>query len=80
LPGWKFPKKNKEVYDVLQMLEIVGFSDRSRSLNLHVVARAEAIFCVTEQYRQKVIEMFPAAAGKAYCLAEGIDLEDRDDI
>jgi molybdate transport system ATP-binding protein len=67
---------NEEVHDALETLGIVGFSHRSRSLDRHLVARAEAIFCVTEQYRQKVIEMFPAAAGKAYCLAEGIDLED----
>jgi protein-tyrosine phosphatase len=67
---------SQEAHHALQTLGITEFSHRSRSLDLDLVMRAEAIFCLTEQYRQKVIEMFPIAAGKAYCLAEGMDLED----
>ena len=67
---------SEEAHHVLETLGITGFNHRSRSLDLDLVMRAEAIFCLTEQYRHKVIEMFPAASGKAHCLGEGMDLED----
>lgn len=67
---------NQEAHHALETLGITGFSHSSRSLDLNLVMRAEAIFCLTEQYRQEVVQMFPATAAKTRCLAEGIDLED----
>lgn len=67
---------SKEAHYALETLGITGFNHSSRNLDLALVTRAEAIFCLTEQYRQKVTERFPIAGVKTRCLAEGIDLEE----
>ena len=67
---------NKEARHALETLGITGFNHTACNLDLELVTRAETIFCMTEEYRQKVIEMFPAVAGKTCCLAEEIDVED----
>jgi molybdate transport system ATP-binding protein len=67
---------SKEARYALEALGINGFNHNSCNLDLDLVMRAETIFCMTEQYRRKVVEMFPPAAAKARCLAEGRDLED----
>src|SRR5207249_12322734 len=53
---------NKEARHALETLGITGFNHTACNLDLELVTRAETIFCMTEEYRQKVIEMFPAAA------------------
>ncbi len=59
----------------LKQLGIDGFSHSSQNLTQELVARAEAIFCMTEQQRQKVVQIFPEAIKKTRCLATGVELE-----
>lgn len=51
---------------------------RARNLTAELAARAEAIFCMTRQQRESVVQLFPEAAAKVACLAgpEGADLEE----
>lgn len=49
---------------------------RARLLELELVERAEAIFCMTEKVREAVLQMHPAAAGKTWCIDPDGDVPD----
>ncbi len=59
----------------LRQLGFDGFSHSSQNLTQELVAKAEAIFCMSEQQKWKVIQLFPAAAAKTRCLAADVELE-----
>lgn len=60
-------------------LATIGMScvgHRSGNLTHHLAQKAEVIFCMTEEQRQKLIAMFPEAASKAHCLQPLADIDD----
>ncbi|HEV3317469.1 MAG TPA: ATP-binding cassette domain-containing protein [Candidatus Angelobacter sp.] len=65
-----------EAEQALIRLGIPVFKHRSQKVSEELVARAEVIFCMTEQQRRNVIEMFPSAAEKTRRLAADLELED----
>jgi len=57
-----------EAQDVLRSLNVPVRPHAATSLTPELAERAELIFCMTSEHRQKVIEMLPSIAGKTYCL------------
>ncbi len=60
----------------LDQLRIPIFAHRSQKLNADLVNRAEAIFCMTDQQKRRVIQMFPGAVEKTCCLDCDSELEE----
>ena len=65
-----------EAEEVLRSLRVPFKPHAARSLTPELAERAELIFCMTSEHRQKVIEMLPSVAGKTYCLDLQRDVED----
>ena len=65
-----------EAEEVLRSLSVPFKTHAARSLTPELAERAELIFCMTSEHRQKVIEMLPSVAGKTYCLDLQRDVED----
>jgi protein-tyrosine-phosphatase len=65
-----------EAEEVLRSLNVPFKSHAARSLTPELAERAELIFCMTSEHRQKVIEMLPSVAGKTFCLDLQRDVED----
>jgi protein-tyrosine-phosphatase len=61
---------------VLRSLNVPVKPHAARSLTPELAERAELIFCLTKEHRQRVIEMLPSVAGKTYCLDLQRDIED----
>ena len=66
----------REAEEVLQSLRVPVKPHAARSLTPELAERAELIFCMTSEHRQKVIEMLPSVAGKTYCLDLERDIGD----
>jgi molybdate transport system ATP-binding protein len=64
--------------EALSQLGVPVLEHRARNLTAELAARAEAIFCMTSNQRERTIQLFPEAAAKVACLAgpEGADLEE----
>jgi molybdate transport system ATP-binding protein len=60
----------------LDHLRIPVFKHQSQKLNEDLVGRAEAIFCMTRQQRQKLIQQYPSAAMKIRLLDTEMELEE----
>jgi protein-tyrosine-phosphatase len=65
-----------EADEVLRELQVPVKPHAARSLTPELAQRAELIFCMTSEHRQKVIEMLPSVAGKTYCLDLQRDVDD----
>jgi protein-tyrosine-phosphatase len=65
-----------EAEEVLQSLNVPVKPHAARSLTPELAERAELIFCMTSEHRQKVIEMLPSVAGKTCCLDLERDVDD----
>jgi protein-tyrosine-phosphatase len=65
-----------EADEVLRSLNVPVRPHAARSLTLELAERAELIFCMSSEHRQRVIEMLPSVAGKTYCLDLQSDIED----
>ncbi len=65
-----------EAEEVLRSLDVPVRPHAARNLTPELAQRAESIFCMTAAHRQAVIEMFPAVAGKTYCLDLNGDVDD----
>ncbi len=65
-----------EAAEVLRSLNVPVKPHAARSLTPELAERAELIFCLTSEHRQKVIEMLPSVAGKTFCLDLQRDVED----
>jgi protein-tyrosine-phosphatase len=65
-----------EAEEVLRSFNVPVKPHAARSLTLELAERAELIFCMTSEHRQRVIEMLPSIAGKTYCLDLQRDVED----
>ena len=61
---------------VLRSFNVPVKPHAARSLTPELAERAELIFCMTKEHRQRVIEMLPSVAGKTYCLDLQRDIED----
>jgi len=67
---------SEEARDVLEHLQVPVPGHRTQKLSEDLVAKAEAIFCMTESQRQIASEMFPESAYKMFCLRPGMDFEE----
>jgi protein-tyrosine-phosphatase len=65
-----------EARQALGQLGVPAFDHQSGNLTAGMVARAEVIFCMTGQQRERAIEMFPEAATKICRLQPDADFED----
>jgi protein-tyrosine phosphatase len=65
-----------EAEEVLRSFNVPVKPHAARSLTLELAERAELIFCMTSEHRQRVIEMLPSIAGKTNCLDLQRDVED----
>lgn len=65
-----------EADEVLRSLNVPVKPHAARSLTPELAERAELIFCMTAEHRQKVVELLPSVAGKTYCLDLQRDVED----
>jgi len=65
-----------EAEEVLRSFSVPFKPHAARSLTPELAERAELIFCMTSEHRQKVVEMLPLVAGKTYCLDLQRDVED----
>lgn len=65
-----------EAEEVLRSFDVPVKPHAARNLTPELAERAELIFCLTSEHRQKVIEMLPAVAGKTYCLELQGDIAD----
>jgi protein-tyrosine-phosphatase len=65
-----------EAQEVLRSFDVPVKPHAALSLTPELAERAELIFCMTSEHRQKVIEMLPSVAGKTYCLDLQRDVED----
>ena len=65
-----------EAEEVLRSFNVPVKPHAARSLTPELAERAELIFCMTSEHRQKVVEMLPSVAGKTYCLDLQSDVED----
>ena len=61
---------------MLRSLNVPVKPHAARSLTPELAERAELIFCMASEHRQKVIEMLPSVAGKTFCLDLQNDVED----
>ena len=48
----------------------------TRQLTTEMVNQAEVIYCMTQAYRQTVVDMFPASAAKTMCMDPNGDIDD----
>jgi protein-tyrosine-phosphatase len=60
----------------LTAIGVLGFEHRSGNLTHRLARKAEVIFCMTEDQRQKIMAMFPEAATKVHCLQPLGDIAD----
>jgi molybdate transport system ATP-binding protein len=60
----------------LNHLRIPVFKHQSQKLDKDLVGRAEAIFCMTRQQRQKLVQKYPSAAMKVRLLDTEMELEE----
>jgi protein-tyrosine-phosphatase len=60
----------------LATLGIHGFRHCAQTVTAELVQQAEAVFCMTEKQRLALIESFPGAEAKTYCLAQDADIPD----
>ena len=65
-----------EAEEVLRSFNVPFKPHAARSLTPELAERAELIFCMTSEHRQKVIEMLPSVAGKTFCLDLQRDVAD----
>ena len=65
-----------EAEEVLRSLQVPVKPHAARSLTPELAERAELIFCMTSEHRQRVIEMLPSVAGKTHCLERERDVDD----
>jgi len=65
-----------EAERALATLGMPDVQHRSGNLTRGLVQKAEVIFCMTEEQRQKVIALFPEAASKIHCLHSLGDIDD----
>lgn len=65
-----------EAERALETIGVQGVQHRSGNLTRGLVQKAEVIFCMTEEQRQKVIAIFPEAASKIHCLHPRGDIDD----
>jgi protein-tyrosine-phosphatase len=65
-----------EAQEVLRSLSVPFGPHAARNLTLELAEEAEMIFCLTSGQRTAVVEMFPAVAGKTYCLDTEADVAD----
>ncbi|MCM3905985.1 MAG: ATP-binding cassette domain-containing protein [Pyrinomonadaceae bacterium] len=65
-----------EAEHALATMGMPGVEHRSGNLTHGLAQKAEVIFCMTEEQRQKLIAMFPEAASKVHCLQPFGDIDD----
>lgn len=66
----------KNAQDALRQIGIPPPNHSARSLDSETAAKAEVIFCMTEEQRQKASGMFAEAAPKIQCLRTQGDIDD----
>lgn len=65
-----------EAEQALAAIGIHGIEHRSGNLTHRLARKAEHIFCMTEDQRKELIELFPEAADKTYCLGPLGNIDD----
>jgi len=65
-----------EAAQALGRLGLTVREHRSHNLTQRIAQKAEAIFCMTEEQRRQLIDLFPAAQSKSYRLHPDADLGD----
>jgi protein-tyrosine-phosphatase len=65
-----------EAQQTLRLLGVPVVPHIARSLTVELAHQVERIFCMTQDHRTAVINMFPSAAGKTQCLDPNGDIED----
>ena len=66
----------KDAQDALRQIGIPALNHTARNLDSEMVAKAEVIFCMTEEQRQTAISRFADAAPKIQCLLRQGDIDD----
>jgi len=66
----------KNAQDALRQIGISALIHSARNLDSETVAKAEVIFCMTEEQRQTAISMFAEAAPRIQCLHTQGDIDD----
>jgi len=65
-----------EAQQALAEIGLPVLEHRSRNLTHRLAQRAEAIFCMTEEQRRELADLFPAAQPKSYRLHPEVDIGD----
>ena len=65
-----------EAQTALRHLGVPVPEHTTRAITPEMVSQAEVVYCMTEDHRRSVIQMFPAAASKTKCIDPNGDIED----
>jgi protein-tyrosine-phosphatase len=65
-----------EAQQALRLLGVPAPPHKARSLTVELAHEVERIFCMTQDHRNAVINLVPAAAAKTHCLDPDGDVED----